>query len=511
MRQITIALTVALLASSAFAQQGPQGSTPPGTTPPKKDKKEKIIGSTVPLPVTTTGSIGIVVEYINPFRFQYSVQTTSTNVSAPALPVALGVNPTTAGGANPGINPAPPAPPPPPPAPPPPPPPPPPPDLSTQWTNIGVDLGTTRQNIFNLQKALETVSSGAAAEQSCYKVRLQYFSTWRLDETHKNDLKTFATANGTPILSGKPLSLGVPTTSCAVDGDDKWPLDSYTTAESSLNKLQMDMAAMTFDPGFAAWYAVAGQEKAYDAATTAIATLATQLQSYAVGSTAATAYAAIVAYNAGERALLTSIANATDDSPFMFSVNVNCNTNWYGRGRTDTINLHYVDTAAATPTDTPVQISTSTCLTPATVSTGVGMSFLHNTEYNFVSGISPTTPGTTISVIGTTTDQAITPVYVAQYNIGLLDSHKGFGMQAAIAAGLGSSAGTANVEPMAGLSFSMMHRAFFVSPMLQMGLRQALLPGYSIGFPSGNGLTAIPTVTSWKPGFALTFTFAVSQ
>jgi hypothetical protein len=482
MRRRLLALIALLFTTTVFAQ---------------KPEKPVVIKPDTSLPVTTTGSTKIIIQYVNPLRFQYNVQTTSTNVAGPTPPASLAPAASTAANLPPAApQVAPPA-----------------SSLADQWTTTGTDINKARRSMFALQRQVELATANAGAEQACYKIRLQYFSTWRLDQKHKDDLIAFATANGTPVEATDAPTLGDPTKACAIKGDDRWPFDEYKTAENDLYKVQTDLLNMTFDPGFAAWY-VNGVKSAYDAATSATATISTQLQTFAVGGTIANSFVATVSYNAGERTLLAPIAAAAtknDDSLFQYAITVNCSNNWYGRGRTDVINLHYLDLNAATPTDAAIQVSASSCLTPGTVSTGIGMSFLHNTEYNFVSGIDPKNPGNTISVIGTTADQSVTPIYQVQYNIGIWDWRNGVGMQAAVGAGLGSSSGTATVEPTAGLSLSIMHRAFFVSPVLQIGRRQSLLPGYSIGFPAGNGLTAIPTQTNWKPGFALVFTFAVAQ
>ena len=367
-----------------------------------------------------------------------------------------------------------------------------------------------------LQQQIEQATANAGAEQACYKIRLQYYSAWRLDPKHKSDLIAFAKANATPVAATSAPNLGDPTAACAISGDDGWPANIYKAAETAIFQVQTDMQKMTFDAGFAAWD-VNGQKSAYDAATAAVTALSTQFQTYVPGSTMANSFVASVSANAAERNLLTPIATAantsvaTVDSLFQYPINIDCNRNWYGRGRTDVVNLHYLDISTATSTDTAVQISSSSCLTPGTISTGIGMSFLHNTEYNFISGIDPKNPGNTISVIGTTTDQSVTPIYALQYNIALKDWHNGLGMQAAVDAAMGSSSGTAIIEPISGISISLMHRAFFISPVLQIGRRESLLPGYSIGYPEGNGLTTVPTHTSWKPGFGLTFTFSVAQ
>jgi hypothetical protein len=113
-------------------------------------------------------------------------------------------------------------------------------------------------------------------------------------------------------------------------------------------------------------------------------------------------------------------------------------------------------------------------------------------------------------VIGATTDQRVTPLYALQYNIAIKDWDDGLGMQGAVGAALGSSSGTANIELIAGPAISIKHRAFFITPVFQLGRRDNLLPGFTIGNPQGT-LTAVPVHSSWKPGFALTFTFSVAQ
>jgi len=73
------------------------------------------------------------------------------------------------------------------------------PTLAELWTATGTDLSNARTLMLALQQQIEQATANAGAEQACYKIRLQYYSAWRLDLKHKSDLIAFAKTNATPV------------------------------------------------------------------------------------------------------------------------------------------------------------------------------------------------------------------------------------------------------------------------------------------------------------------------
>ena len=484
-----------------------------------------VITSPTALPVSTSGAEKIIIRYINPLHYQYSLQVSSTNITAPAPPSAIAPGATTT-----GVFPGPPS-----------PPPPPPPTPTTtppkknspeeQWEKILTNLDVVRKTVITSKQQTDSLLFAASSESQCYKDRLSFYSSFLLDDATAESLRRFAMNNRSPITStSAPNS---PSDSCR-QPDVQWPFTQLQTLERDIYFLQSDLFDMTTMTGFKDWKNKNGD--AYTAVTTLVGNFLTQAQSLESGSDVVKNFIAAQSYNNFWRLRIEDIAQSEGEvaqaesalhqnpssstvqaagaahqrSRLEYVIPITCSTNWYGRGRVDTITLHYTDTTATSPTDQSSQIAVNSCLPPATVSTGIGMSFLRNQQFGFVSGRDPNNPGSTISVIGATTDQQVTPLYALQYNIAIKDCDNGLGVQGAVGAALGSSSGTANIELIAGPAISMKHRAFFITPVFQLGRRDNLLPGFKIGDPQGT-LTAVPVHSSWKPGFALTFTFSVAQ
>lgn len=491
----------------------------------KKGQPTVIVTSNTALPVVTSGAETLVIKYINPLHYQYSLQVSSTNITAPAAPSVIAPGVTTT-----GVFPAPPS----------PPPPPTPPTISStkkntieeQWKAILEKLNSVRKTAISLKQKTDRALFTASTEEQCYKDRLSFYSSFLLDEKTADSLKQFAKNNESNAPSG--LAPSSASDSCRHQ-EEEWPFGGLQSAEAEIYSLQSDVFDMMTMDGFKEWKDKNGDS--YTAVTTLVGNLLTQIQSLESGSDVAKNFQAAQVYNnfwrvrieeiaqsaaqvaqaeaalqkdASNSGLQAAAAAAHQKSRLEYTLTLNCSTNWYGRGRVDTITLHYSDVTATSSTDQSSQIAVNSCLTPATVSTGIGMSFLRNQQFGFVSGRDPNNPANTISVIGATTDQQVTPLYALQYNIAIKDFNNGMGVQGAIGAALGSSSGTANIELIAGPAFSIKRRAFFITPAFQLARRDSLLPGFKVGDPQGS-LTAIPTHSSWKPGFALTFTFAVAQ
>jgi len=195
-----------------------------------------------------------------------------------------------------------------------------------------------------------------------------------------------------------------------------------------------------------------------------------------------------------------SAADATWSADFPLQ----CTLQWFGKTSGQDISI--VSTDMTTDTQTPVTTKyfTNSCLASLTVTTGLGLSFKANETFAF----EPQASNPAQQVIGTASDNRITPIYVAQMNYSYLDKGA-LGLHASFGLGLSSTGAGTTTDIFLGHAFSFAHRAVFITPAAHLTQRQALQAGYKIGDPMGSTLTSVPTITKWKIGFALTFTLPV--
>jgi hypothetical protein len=521
-----LACTIALIVVRPFATCQTQTSSQGN----HKDKRRTVmVTSNAALPIITSGDATIVVKYVNTFRYKYSWQVQSANISAPTPPTLIAPSASTGGtlsvssqtlqqlNAPPAIGTSGTK-----------------PTVEQQWQSVLGNVTTVRNNVLMLKQATDALLLAASMEEQCYQDRLHFYFSIVLDEKTAASLKDFAKNNQILFTNASAPSAS---DSCRRD-DSAWPFTKLQDVEKQIYTVQFNTFDMMNIDGFADWKKA--NSDAYTAVTTLVGTLLTQVQSLeSISGTSdvAKAFQAAQTYNNFWRGKLAEIAesetavdtadaalkgksNAGEleaasaaahlNSLLVFTKDLDCSANWYGRGRTDTYTLHSSDLTATPPTDQTSDITVHTCYTPGTVSTGVGMSFLRNQQFGFVAGRDPKDSANIITVIGATTNQQVTPIYGIQYNIAIKDLDNGLGLHGAVGAALGSSSGTSNIELIAGPSISIRRRAFFITPAFQLGRREELLPGFKVGDPQGTLMSA-PVHTSWKPGFELTFSFSVAQ
>jgi hypothetical protein len=492
---------------------------PPCSDPrqPKEvcDSHVKIVNPATSLPIISTDAKAFVVRYVNPLHYTYSLRTSSVNISAPTPPTLLAPPPTTAAGTLPPLQAPTKAPPPPGVAPPP----------ATDIEKMDDAWWSLRDRAFDLsanvtseRSQLNNLILDASNEQQCYMDRLRAYISPILKPDEVRNLGDFAKNNS--AIPWSAVKTGGPWTSdCRAEASYRWPSQEIDSLDASLLALQAEQTKLAKLPGYAAWIAIASNKDLNDKLTSFFTDNIKLVEGWQGASTSYATFVASVSYITFWRGTLAGISQqvtAQSDpdkqgSPFFFLSTLDCSTNWYGRGRTDTISLHITD-ISVTPTPTPVdlQVVTNTCYPPGTISTGLGVSFVHDTVYTFVPGKDPANPANTISVIGTSTDSPATPLYAIQYNIGIWEGASTFGLHGALGAAIGSTSGTTNIEFLLGPALSLRRRAFFVTPAFQLARRDQLLPGYQVGTPQANGLNSLPFKTNWQPGFALTFTFSVA-
>jgi hypothetical protein len=393
---------------------------------------------------------------------------------------------------------------------------PPPPDLITdsfktiydQASNDGTALIQALQGINDLIVK-------ASEEQQCYTSRLNHFALTILSPADQKGLLQFAQNNANVGTANQ-----VSPASCRLVDTYNWPTDKLNTIDTDLHHLQAEQSALMFEAGYATWIADPTHKAENDQLTNFLASNITTVEGKQAPSAQFTTFSASLAFIDYWRSRLADlVTQATaqpnpdqQGSPFFFSSTVDCSNNWYGKGSVLTVTLSITDLSAS-PTPAPVgqPILVNSCYPPGTVSTGIGLSFVHDQVFAFLPGIDPTNSANTVTTVQTTTDASATPLYGILYNIAIKEGTGGYGLHGAIGGAIGSTSGTTTPEILVGPSFSIRRRAFFITPAFQLARRDQLLPGYHIGSLQESGLTSLPITTNWKPGFALIFSFGVGQ
>lgn len=494
--------------TSAFAK-------PPCHNPRKAhescDARIQVIEASSATPVLAVNAHTLIVRYVNPLRFRYTLGSVATSINAPAVPGSLALAPNTVvsipktaselfpPGAerSPGIT----------------------------ARNLGDEIQqpfdsavraatAASDNLAQSIQALNASINAVNAEQRCYNDLLARLSAPILTAPEQISLRKAAAAN----QAAGPGS-------CRLSGT-RWPTDYFAQNEGELRGVQNQLTGITLLPGYKAWAADAANSAAFTIVNNAVNANIALAQSK---QTPAPEFLKTVSNIDSWRQRLGEIDQRMKDieaqtsdfnrttpadrptSPFIYSGTVDCSNSFYGKGTTLTVTLNATDITSATPVSTPLQILTNTCYPPGTISTGIGFSLLHDRVYAFQPSPDPANPASTISTIQTTTDAIATPLYSVQYNISAKEWPNGNGLHASIGTALGSTSGTSSFELLAGPSFSFRHRAFFITPAFQLARRDQLNNGYHVGSPAGNGLNSLPITTNYKPGFAITFTFGIGN
>lgn len=503
-----------------FACLTPAFAKPPCHNPRKAgehcDAHVQVIAAASPTPVLSVNAHRLIVRYINPLRFRYTIGAVATSIAAPAVPAGIAPsansavsipgtqsrNPPMPTSSAPGVAP------------------PPPPraadEVQDAFANAVGAAGDASKKLTDNLHALNKLINTLNAEQQCYTDLVARLGAPILTASEQISLRKAAAANASAGSS-----------SCrAPQPVTPWPADSFNEVENDLRDAQTQLTGLFLMSGYKDWASNAANPAAVASVNAAIEKNIILAQGKQNPSAE---YLRVLSAVDGWRLRLTEIdermktleAQAQDadhilpadlpGSPFVYASNVDCSNSFYGKGTTLTVTLNATDITAATPTATPLQILTNTCYPPGTVSTGVGFSLVHDRVYAFEPSADPANPANTLSTIQTTTDAAATPLYAVQYNISAKEWLNGNGLHGSIGTAVGSTSGTANFELLAGLSFSFRHRAFFVTPAYQLARRDQLNAGYHIGSVFGNGLTSLPVTTNYKSGLAVTFTFGIGN
>jgi hypothetical protein len=181
---------------------------------------------------------------------------------------------------------------------------------------------------------------------------------------------------------------------------------------------------------------------------------------------------------------------------------------WFGQGTSTQMQLTIVDATNPGQNSTPKNLDKVVCQSALTVTNGLGLSFIPDRTPAFVPSTNSGTNGT--PVLGYSSTARVRPAYAVQVNAALWSpKESNFEFHWSLGAMLTAATGGATTDIITGPSFSFKKRAFFISPVFDLGQRTVFQHGFYVGEPQGV-LTSPPTQQTWKPGFGLTITFPLS-
>jgi hypothetical protein len=153
---------------------------------------------------------------------------------------------------------------------------------------------------------------------------------------------------------------------------------------------------------------------------------------------------------------------------------------------------------------------TVTCGSPFSISAGVGLSFVPQSEFAIVQ--TATAPGatTTVNRFGYSSQSNVSPVPLAIAHLRLLDwsehryaLHASFGVAANVQ---GTNGGGSSAGYLPSLSLSLF-RTMYISGGVYIGKQASLAGGFKVGDVVPSNITSPPIQTAYKPGFGLAITF----
>jgi hypothetical protein len=209
-----------------------------------------------------------------------------------------------------------------------------------------------------------------------------------------------------------------------------------------------------------------------------------------------------------------------NDQYFIVSFSPVCG-GWFGQGTSTQIQLTTIDSLNPSKITTPANLDKIVCQPVITVTNGIGISFVGSKAPAFVAGIQKDSSGnpvlgsngnpTIIQVLGYSSRAPVNPGYAVQANAAFWAKKDNFvELHWSVGAMLTAATGGTTTDLTVGPSFSFKKRAFFVSPVYDLGYRTDYQSGFTVGAPQGN-LTSPPTGQFWRSGFGLMITFPFTQ
>jgi len=187
---------------------------------------------------------------------------------------------------------------------------------------------------------------------------------------------------------------------------------------------------------------------------------------------------------------------------------VSCQTD-EGEGKTSLLTISKTDRTVSNPTTVSREVLTVHCYSRISLTAGFNFSTLDEKEFSVVESAGET-PGTTVKKFGFTNRSSFRPNPLALLNIRFTDNpvinwHASFGA----VVDLKGQTGT-DVEPIAGVSFSI-RRLIFITPFaLHFGRVNKLAGGFNEGDVVPEGIATPPIEKAWKVGYTGGITFRIA-
>ena len=296
-----------------------QKKAPCSDTPRTKescDTRIKVITPKSSLPISATDARSFVVRYINPFRYSYSLRSSTVSISAPTPPALLAALPSTnaatlpplkgpakaqmnAGGDKPPETDAE--------------------KVTDAWWDLrgrAFDLSgaVTKQRV-----SLNALVVDASSEQQCYIDRLREYSASLLRGEEIQNLREFAKNNSAtpwnPVKSGGPW-----TTDCRSENAYQWPSQDIDNLDVSLLAMQAEQTQLAKMAGYSAWITVASDKDLNDKLTSFLADNVKLVEGWQGAATAYSTFVASISYINFWRGILATINQQDTDQPLLFCV-----------------------------------------------------------------------------------------------------------------------------------------------------------------------------------------------
>lgn len=187
---------------------------------------------------------------------------------------------------------------------------------------------------------------------------------------------------------------------------------------------------------------------------------------------------------------------------------VSCQTD-EGEGKSSLLTISKTDRTVSNPTSVSREVLTVHCYSRISLTAGFNFSTLDEKEFSVVESAGDT-PGTTVKKFGFTNRSSFRPNPLALLNIRFTDNpvinwHASFGA----VVDLKGQTGT-DVEPIAGVSFSI-RRLIFITPFaLHFGRVNKLAGGFKEGDVVPDGIATPPIEKAWKVGYTGGITFRIA-
>lgn len=295
---------------------------------------------------------------------------------------------------------------------------------------------------------------------------------------------------------------------------ETWPTQGITNALNNLGDLALDLESLRLDPlsptrnqdvtseGWAAWLA-ANQDR-FTRVRDRITELTAKVNTINNG---------ITVFNEAKNVLADwqLIINNVDNqkaAAFQQEAFVSCHTD-EGEGKSSKLTMSKTDRTVSNPATVTREVLTVNCYSRVAFTAGFNFSSLDEKEFSVVESAGAT-PDATVKKFGFTNRSSFRPSPLALLNIRFTDNpvlnwHASFGA----VVDLKGQTGT-DVEPVAGVSFSI-RRLIFITPFaVHFGRVNKLAGGFKEGDVVPEGIATPPIEKAWKVGYTGGVTFRIA-